>query len=340
MRSSILTAALLAVFTPTRDAEACSPPLVYWGIGSTIPADGTTDVPIDAGITVRGQPWGDTWGIEPLAGYIEVLVTRDGEPVPGTLVHSAFETTHWRPDTDLEPNARHEVHVVIDNYSYYEELSEDIEGERTFHFVTGDAAAPAPKTPDVPEATVEGFEQQLIRCVDDEEDLVGSCGECWETEVVGEETHLRFEAAHPPVDGRWPEGSVATLRVGPEPDRDGSRALTVYLAEEGAAWSGGLGARRDWGSDQVCFQVTVVTPGGLSSEGPVECLAIAPTVEPPPIRPDRPRPKTPNDVTPREDAEADLQPSGGCETTGHSAPAWLLLALLPALRPRQQLTGR
>jgi len=339
MRSSILTATLLAVFTPTRDAEACSPPLVYWGIGSTIPADGTTDVPIDAGITVRGQTWGGVGASEPLAD-IEVLVTRDGEPVPGTLVHSAYDTTHWRANADLEANARHEVHVVIGHD--YEGPPEDFEVERTFHFVTGDAGSPAPKTPDAPEATAEGLEYPIVRtspCRDGR--FSDGCGDCWETEELGWETRLRFEAAHPAVDGRWPEGSVATLQVGPEPETSKTRT-TVYLSAQGAAWSGGLGPRRDWDSDQVCFQVTVVTPGGRTADGPVECLAIAPIdpdEEPPTVDPDT---VDPDRVVPDSDtdAEADLRPSGGCETTGHSAGAWLLLALLPALRRRQRLTGR
>ncbi len=80
-----------------------------------------------------------------------------------------------------------------------------------------------------------------------------------------------------PFAGPWSDSYVSRLRWAPTREAVSTGATHAQqLTGTGAYFRRALGARRDWPTNEVCFQATLVDPAGHDAAGPVECIAIDP----------------------------------------------------------------
>ncbi len=118
--------------------------------------------------------------------------------------------------------------------------------------------------------------------------VAGDCGWCSEWAPAGHEQRIRLDVDVLPFAGPWSDSYVARLRWAPNRDDVSSgRAQWRRLTAIETSFRVELGPLRGWPTDEVCFQATVIDPGGLDADGPVQCLALAPDE---PIE-ERPRPE-------------------------------------------------
>ncbi len=129
-----------AVVLPSAgDAEACSPlqsPVLF--VGDSLPTDGATGVPVNAGILLRGVDAGRSGAGGGFALHSLALRVHGGEEVVGQLVSAAGETLAWAPATELLPNTTYDVLVragAEGDPQYVDDLG--LSEEHSFSFVTG-----------------------------------------------------------------------------------------------------------------------------------------------------------------------------------------------------------
>lgn len=340
-------------------ALACSPPPRYWGIDRVVPEDGETLAFVDGTLVVHGVDEGDGGSSDDLADRLVVDVTRAGEPVAGSVTGAARDVAFWRAEAPFEPNSDYEVTVRVDNWDW---VPDEVVTERLVRFRTGEVSAGGAPSSATANERVDVVDHQIEQCMR-ESDVAGDCDWCQEWAVTGQEQRMWLELDVLPFAGPWSDSYVALLRWAPTPEGVTSGARHAQqITATGAYFRRGLGARRDWPTDEVCFQAIVVDPAGHDAPGPVECIALEPydptrdaldrdPPEPdaevddvvegaPPVahEDDAPRADEPPTQAPRPDGDDERQvATGGCSATGAgpSAP-WAPGLLLGALAIRRR----
>jgi hypothetical protein len=131
MRPLPLVLALLAAWTPPRIAAACSwNPCLDLGRWDSVELHSVAPLPRDGAFIFRPQ---GSWRscLADVAGNLEVLVTRAGEPVPGELVQyiGLDDTLVWRPAELLAASATYELRITLDNAAIAETTEDSLSGK-------------------------------------------------------------------------------------------------------------------------------------------------------------------------------------------------------------------
>lgn len=319
MRLLTLLLATCALSTP---ALACVQPLARTVIAGQAPADGATDVPVDACVVfdvrfTRGQ----LSSPDHPTGYVDDVTVRLGEMiVPGTLslAHAVgvieqahYEKTQalqviWTPDAPLASATEYTVEYTL----LAPECGVQCEPETTTAtFTTGDAEV-APLIVEAAPSLTPAHRRICVRETQEEECERLRCQE-YATDPDADTLHVDVGFANLPV------GAVTRIAVGPELGRMTVESITLRSPDRRL-----IIGRDQLGGDAVCVEATVIDAVGREVTEAYPCFDAA-GVE-----------RLPAPV----DGETAAS-SNGCSASGGGSDTPLiagLLALLVGLRVRRR----
>ncbi|MFY0562258.1 hypothetical protein ACN28E_00325 [Archangium lansingense] len=280
---------VLAVSLHASPSEACEPLGIqrsYYTLTESFPADGASNVPLDAAVLFTSQTWTlGTLATVPITVHdvLSVTVTDSdtGEPVPGR-VHSwsgypAGEA--WRPDAPLLPNRRYTFVAALQQSESRPDWAQG-PTELRGSFTTGAQLSPPLELLGGLDVALESFEKDKFDC---------SSGLC-SCERIGREVSTRARVRVPSVQGGSALGSYefelwvadnTPYRFG-EPNQQLEHKVLwgVWGVEtSGEPTDSTFEMPQHDANYTPCFSWRVIDPAGNAREGEPVCLKEE--VEPP-----------------------------------------------------------
>lgn len=262
-------------------AAACSPPAsarLFYTLGESLPADGATDVPLDAAVLLPSRTWTDPSALDYPAPFDSLLTVtvRDeetGATVPGGLKGWGGQTVGavWRPERPLSPNRRYTLQATL---SQRAPRPSNAEGptELRLSFSTGSRLTAPLELLGGLEVRLERREVPRYDCPSD------GCG-C-EEDGTERASHARVQV--PAIQG----GALGTYEVqlwvtdrtprrfdGSDPNAGHAVSWGVWnVGSSGAATETLFQMPRHDDAYRPCFAWQVLDPAGRTLEGPPVCL--------------------------------------------------------------------
>ncbi len=327
-----LLACAAALVGLARPADACSPPEEGWMLEVVAPYGEQTMAPDDP-IVLRGSVFFSIPDQDVRDSFDVEVLDPDGESVSGQISPApGKDDFFWHADAPLTPGATYTVNVYAiypwDEQRHLVRTEAVLVGERWLEPVDGGLALDSAHL----------FEREIHgECLEEE-----FCGGCFESEVLGHETHWRVVVTVGTPDGSY--AAVRTMRSAVGADEDEARTILERTRPFDLGRSGtfdhriDVGRRDLWPSDSACVAVEVRDPIEGVVLDRVECFAV-PQIGDGPLEPEHvpedqrgpidPEPPIEPAHDPATDADdADDNAGGGCDASGTSNGASGLWAAL------------